>query len=966
MLHTSLGKYENQNKPIITPNPKRTTFSSHEYYFKTQAEMNSLFEDLPELLANTQDIVNKCEVRLDFETKHYPIFSLKATTNAEEYLKQLCEEKISTRYTKNRIEKIAEIYPTKDPNQLIRERLTYELDIITSKGLTDYFLLVWDFIHWAKNNDIPVGPGRGSGVGSIVLYLIGVTDIEPLRFHLLFERFINPGRLSYPDIDVDICMERRSDVIKYTIQKYGKENVAQIITFGTMKAKMSVRDVGRTLNIPLSKVNHIAKLIPDDLNITIEKALEKSPDLYRLTEQDEETRSIISAAKILQGSIRNTGIHAAGLIVCGEPLVEHIPICIAKDTDMYVTQYSMKPAEQVGMLKIDFLGLKTLTSIKHCVDRIRHSHNIQIQWNDLPLEDQETFELINQGKTVGIFQIEEGGMQDLAQQIHIDHFEEIIALLALYRPGPMEMIPHFIARKWKREPIEYEHPLIEPILKETYGIMVYQEQIMQIAQELSNYSLGEGDILRRAMGKKDAKEMARQRKKFISGCEANNIHADTASSIFNKMEKFAEYGFNKSHAAAYAYITYVTAYLKAHFPAEWLASLMTCDRDDIAKVARFMHEAQQLNISCLPPDINDSTTSFIATSQGIRFALSAIKGVGTQAVEAIMEERNIRPFSDLKDFIQRIDPKRVGKKTIELLIDAGAFDTIGSSRDAQLALLTSGYDSIQQTKREEEKGIFSLFNHEELLAPVAAHHTPQRSKADLLLREKQLLGIFLSGHPLHEHKEMLQPLNPISIPDALALQEEDLFYMAFVIEHVSIKTAAKSKRKFAIITISDTSKQTLELPIWPDIYETHQELWKENSVLFGIFATEKKEDEITITCKWITRIQEISQETLQTVYAKEQQAKRKKTFSFTRNKHPQSITKIYFDLTRMKASHILSISSLMTPPKQKEQTSNTWLSFVRNGKEIAHIEIPRGSLSENNKKQLEKLPSWIQTSQHAL
>ena len=458
------------------PNPKRRVYSSHEHYFKSPTQMKELFNDLPDALSNSLEIANKCSVEIDFDTKHYPVFvppKLEGTDYSEEtrvkeseaFLAGLCRDGIKKRYTKERLEKIQENYPNKEPLDVIQERLKMETDIICSKGMCDYILIVYDFIHWSKENGIPVGPGRGSGAGSIILYLIGITDIEPLRFNLFFERFINPERVSYPDIDVDICMDKREQVIEYTLKKYGAENVAQIITFGTMKAKMSVKDVGRVLNVPLSKVNQIAKLIPDDLGMTLSKALEVDPDLKRMYDEDSETHRLIDNSLILEGSVRNTGVHAAGVVVSADPLTEHIPIFKPKDSDLVVTQLSMKPLESVGMLKMDFLGLKTLTSLQMCVDAIEKRYNKKIDWADLPLDDAPTFELLNQGKTLGVFQLESAGMADLAVKLHIDKFEEVIAAIALYRPGPMSMIPSFINRKHGKEAHEIDHPWMEDILK---------------------------------------------------------------------------------------------------------------------------------------------------------------------------------------------------------------------------------------------------------------------------------------------------------------------------------------------------------------------------------------------------------------------------------------------------------------------------------------------------------------------
>jgi len=837
--------------------------------------MQALFSDLPDALENTVAIAEKCNLEIDFDSKHYPVFippklegkevpPEERAREVEHYLRQLCEDGIARRYTPERLEKVQAVYPNKDPMAVVKERLEYEMSIIAPKGMCDYLLIVWDFINWAKKQGIPVGPGRGSGAGSIVLYLIGITDIEPLRFHLFFERFINPERLSYPDIDVDICMDRRQDVINYTLKKYGKDNVAQIITFGTMKAKMAIKDVGRVLSVPIAKVNEIAKQVPDDLNITIEKALEKDPDLKRLYEDDEDARRVLDRAMTLEGSVRNTGIHAAGIIISGEPLTEYIPLCNAKDTDMPVTQFSMKPVEQVGMLKVDFLGLKTLTAIEHCIRSIATRHGQEIDWVNLPLDDKKTFNLLNQGKTLGIFQLESGGMQDLARQLHLDRFEEIIAVAALYRPGPMDMIPSFINRKHKREPIEYDHEWMKDILSETYGIMVYQEQVMQIAQTLAMYSLGEGDVLRRAMGKKDREQMVREREKFRTGAIANGINEDTAMLIFDKMEKFASYGFNKSHAAAYGYLSYVTAYLKANFPGEWMASLMTCDSDDISKVAKFIKEAQTLHIPMLPPDINEAGATFVATSQGIRFAMAGIKGVGSGVVESIIDERQVNgPFKNLYDFIKRINKKVVGKKAIENLVGAGCFDFTGWTRDELRCSIDTMYETAVKEQKEEENGVltfFSLMGESE----ASRFETPPpisnpQAKTDMLLKEKELLGFFLTGHPMDLHKNILKRLSCVSLQQVRTMDHETVFRSAFIVETITTRLSQKSGKKFAILTISN-GEEYFELPIWPELYEQKSHLLQENQLLYAVLVVENDQDNIRLSCRWLDDLTKANEE----------------------------------------------------------------------------------------------------------
>lgn len=847
------------------PNPKRVTLPTHELYFKSPDEMKALFADLPEALEETGKIAEKCKCELDFKTKHYPVFippSLEGKSYtkeerlkaAEQFLYDLCQKGIEERYTPERLADVANACPGKDPLQVIHDRFKYEFEILTSKGMSDYMLIVYDFISWAKKRNIPMGPGRGSAAGSIISYLTGITDIEPLRFHLFFERFINPERISYPDIDVDICMDRRQEVIDYVVAKYGKEKVAQIITFGTMKAKMAIRDVGRVLNVPLSKVNEIAALVPEDPTMTLEKAFQIDPELGRLMETDEEARSVLEMAKKAEGSIRNTSTHAAGLIISASPITDHIPVCTAKDSEMVVTQYAMKPVESVGMLKIDFLGLKTLTSIQKCADAVQKNTGKKIDWVNLPLNDQPTFDLLNQGETLGVFQLESGGMQDLAKQLHIDVFEEIIAVGALYRPGPMDMIPSFINRKHGREPIEIDHPMMKDILSETYGVMVYQEQVMQIASALAGYSLGEGDVLRRAMGKKDKDEMARQKVKFVTGCEAKGIDADTATRIFDKIEKFASYGFNKSHAAAYAYLSYTTAFFKANYPHEWMAALMTCDKDDTTKLAKFIGEAKGLNISVLPPDVNQAQSEFAASREGIRFAMAGIKGVGQAVVDSIIAERDrVGPYKSLYDFIQRIDKTRIGKKQIELLIEAGSFDFTGWPRDAMRESVEEMYMEASRDQKEATLGVLNLFSLIE--TPENLFTTPppvvkKSSSSQLLQREKELLGFYLTGHPMDGYKNILGRLSCVPMGDIEKLPDGAIFRCAFVVETIQVKVSSKSQKKFAILVIGD-GMERFELPVWSEMFEEKAHLLRENQLLYGILQQERKEGKVQLSCRFL-------------------------------------------------------------------------------------------------------------------
>lgn len=976
----SLGNLKNK-----IPNPKRRSYPSHEFYFKSPDQMAELFSDVPEAIANTLEVAEKCNVEFDFSAKHYPVYTPpdligkeitveERKKASEEFLLKMCHEQIPTRYTERELKRVQERYPDRDPMEVIHDRLKLEMDVIAPKGMCDYLLIVWDFIHWAKSNDIPVGPGRGSGAGSIILYLIGITDIEPLWLNLFFERFINPERLSYPDIDVDICMDGRGAVIDYTVNKYGKENVAQIITFGTMKAKMAIRDVGRVLNVPLSKVNAIAKLVPDELGITLEKALDTDPDLLQQYNDDDETRRLIDLAKKLEGVVRNTGIHAAGVIVSGEPLTEHIPVCTAKDSEMAVTQYSMKPVEKVGMLKIDFLGLKTLTCIKRTVEAIETARGTKIDPLALPLDDQPTFELLNQGQTNGVFQMESGGMQDLARQLHLDRFEEILAVVSLYRPGPMEMIPSFVARKHGKEPIEYDHPLMEEILSETNGIMVYQEQVMQMSQRMAKYSLGEGDVLRRAMGKKIMEEMAQQREKFREGSMANGIDEEIAMAVFDKMEQFAKYGFNKSHAACYGLITYITAFLKANYPMEWMAAVMTCDRDDISKVSKWIRECQSMGIEILPPDINEADDVFVATPKGIRFAMSGIKGVGHGVVEAIVEERKKNgPFEDLYDFFRRVDGKRVGKKVPESLVDAGAFDFTGWTRDQLRISCDPMFESSAKSQKDQAAGVMTLFSlmgeeeGSEFDKPPTIDHPSSRT--DLLLREKELLGFFLSGHPMNEYKDVLARLSCVPFSEIEAFPDRSVFRSAFVVETVATKISSKNGSKFAILRIAD-GYESYELPVWSDVYEETSHLLNENQLLYAVLQVDRRDGGLRLGCKWVgdlTRVDEAMVKACDNAFdkAKSRNAmmhriKEKESVTKKEKKEKPKMIQITLDADQIRLSQIVELKQLFRAFSGETPVT---LNFQSGKGSVGRISIPARwgiSLSDQLQKKIEALGSVVE------
>ncbi len=947
-------------------NPKRDTYPSHELYFKSPEQMEALFADLPEAIEETVRIAEKCYCELDFNTKHYPVFiapSLEGKSYttaerekaAEQFLYDLCQIGIQKRYTPDLLEVVAKVYPGKDPLQVINDRFAYEFEILTSKGMSDYMLIVYDFIAWAKGRNISMGPGRGSAAGSIISYLIGITDIEPLRFHLFFERFINPERVSYPDIDVDICMDRRPEVIDYVVNKYGKDKVAQIITFGTMKAKMAIKDVGRVLSVPLSKVNEIAALVPEDPTMTLERAFQIDPELTRLMETDEEARSVLEMAKKAEGSIRNTSTHAAGMIISASPITDHVPVCTAKDSSMVVTQFAMKPVESLGMLKIDFLGLKTLTSVQKCVEMIERNTGRKIDAANLPLDDKPTFDLLNQGKTLGVFQLESGGMQDLAKQLHIDSFEEIIAVGALYRPGPMDMIPSFCNRKHGREEIEIDHPLMKEILSETYGVMVYQEQVMQIASVMAGYSLGEGDVLRRAMGKKDKAEMEKQRAKFVDGCAEKGILASTAEKVFEKIEKFASYGFNKSHAAAYAYLSYLTAYFKANYPKEWMGSLMTCDRDDTTKLSKFIQEARAMHIEILPPDINQAGAEFTATTDGIRFAMSGIKGVGHAVVEDVLEEKKCHgPFLSFYDFMQRAGRKKIPKKPIELLIEAGSFDAMGWPRDAMRESVDAMYAASLRDQKESSLGVLNLFSLiEETEKPflVPPPVIKPSTKAQLLHREKELLGFYLTGHPMDDYKEVLRYLSCVGFSEFATLPEGAIVRAAFVVEALQIKISNKTQRKFVILTISD-GLERFELPVWSELYEEKTSILWENNLLYGILSVERKNGSISLSCKYLDELGSVDEskmkacdEAYDRLKAKSgMEAKWREKKMVAADKKPVetvkevkvTTVKIRVDADRMRLSEVLAMKDLF---RSHPGSSPIELQFCSGAKRLASVGI---------------------------
>jgi DNA polymerase-3 subunit alpha len=747
----------------VMSDPKRMRYGSTQFFMKSAEQMSKLFPEYPEALANTLLIAQRCNVELRLGKElHFPQFQVPEGYTQKSYLNKIVAEGLKRRYGVADVE-----HPRDEREGRIVDRYLQELEVIEKTGFINYFLVVWDFVRFARDCCIPVGPGRGSGAGSIVAYALGITGIDPLRYNLFFERFLNPDRVSPPDFDIDFCQNRRGEVIEYVKQKYGRENVAQIITFGTLGAKMVIRDIGRVLEVPLSECDRLAKMVPDDPGTTLADALRLNPDFKKAVETEEHARKIYKYARVLEGLPRNPGTHAAGVVIGEKPLHEIIPLCRDKNQEV-ITQFEMKPLEMTGLLKMDFLGLRTLTLIQEAVENVRKIRQVELNVDDLPMDDPATLDLLNRADTVGIFQVESKGMRDLLRRIGLSRFEDLIAMIALFRPGPMNMLDDFVDRKHGKIKIVYDHPLMEPILKETYGVMLYQEQVMQVTHTLAGFTLGQGDILRRAMGKKIMEEMSAMREKFIAGCQkTNKIPRETADRIFSNIERFANYGFNKSHSAAYAILSFQTAYLKAHYPVEFMAALLSSEMNNTDKLPLVIAEAQQMDIRVLPPNVNDSDVRFTPAPGGqpaIRFGLAGVKNVGVGAVEAIVRERQAGgPFTGLVDFSVRMDSQVVNKKVLESLVKCGAFDFTGLHRARLFGGIEFALNRAASFHRDRRSGQTSLF---ELLGAAdnvpAGDELPEAARwpdSQLLAEEKDLLGFYISGHPLAEFEWVLQKYN---------------------------------------------------------------------------------------------------------------------------------------------------------------------------------------------------------------
>jgi len=797
-----------------------------ELYFKSPAEMRQVFRDFPEAITNTLEIGERCHLDLEFGSSKYPEYPVPTGKTREGYLRELCYQGLRARYGER---------ATTD-SELTR-RLEYELGVLEKTGFVSYLLIVWDFIHFAKEKGIPVGPGRGSAAGSIVAFVLGITDIDPLQFGLIFERFLNPDRVSPPDIDVDFCEARRGEVLEYVRQKYGERRVAQIITFGKLKAKSVVRDVGRVLGWSYRDADRIAKMIPNELNITLETAAGKNAELKRAITTEPPTRQLFEHAKLLEGLSRNAGVHAAGVVIADRDLSDYIPLCHDVKGNDVISQYAMGPLNDLGLLKMDFLGLKTLTVIEDTLTLIRRRHpNFSLK--DIPLNDADAFALYNRGETIGLFQMESGGMTNLSKQFEVKKLDDIIALIALYRPGPMELIPEYVRAKKGITPIKYLHPLLEDICADTYGVMIYQEQVMAAASKLAGYSLAQADLLRRAMGKKDKEKMAKERRNFIEGCgRTNKIAEKKANAIFDLLEKFAGYGFNKSHSAAYGVISYQTAFLKAHYAVEFMAGLLSNEINNTEKISVFVGECKRMGISILPPDINKSGLKFTPemwegpqrpdgrgtkaapTLNAIRYGLAAIKNVGEAAMAIAIRERDQRgEFSSLEDFCTRLDSRVANRKMLESLIKAGAFDFTGRDRAELFACIEESLNASAIAQRDRAAGQVSLFD-EQTHAATAARRQPIRpwNEHEKLSYEKELLGFYVSGHPLDAYADVFAAKNYRPIASLGELDDRAQFKIAGAIVEVEKKFTKKEGKPFAVVRLEDLV-DVLEVVVWNEVY----------------------------------------------------------------------------------------------------------------------------------------------------
>ena len=793
----------------------RMKFSSDEFYFKSPQEMADLFQSAPEAIFHTTEIAEQCNLEMRFDERHIPRIPVPAGETSESYLEKLAREGLDQRLSRYRKEKHFE-----EDYAHYKTRLEEELRIIKSMGYPGYFLIVYDFIHYAKSHHIPVGPGRGSAAGSLVAYALNITDLDPIEYDLIFERFLNPGRKSsMPDVDVDFCMEGRDEVIQYVSEKYGKENVAQIITFGKMQAKAVVRDVGRVLGIPYAEVDRIAKLIPNKLDITLGQALQQESALREGIAKDTRIASLFDIAKSLEGLARHASTHAAGVVIANKPLMEYLPLQRGQNNEV-VTQYAMKQVEAIGLVKFDFLGLKTLTVVDQTIQLIEKNRGIKVELSGIPLDDPEVYTPLGAGSNLGIFQLESSGMRDLLIKLKPQSFKDIIALVALYRPGPLDsgMVGEFIKRKHGQESIRYELPSLEEILRDTYGVIVYQEQVMRIASALANFSLEDADNLRRAMSKKDTLEMERQKEKFLEGAKKNRIPARKAEKIFEQMETFGRYGFNKSHSAAYALLAYQTAYLKTHYPVEFMAALLTSEAQNAEKIVKYISECREMKIEILPPDINESFKHFAVFGNQIRFGLTAVKNVGDAAIDIILTEREGKgKFISLYDFCHRVDLRKVNRRVIESLIKCGAFDFSKAYRSQMLTLLGELLEQSQSAQRKKGEPQLSMLIDRSNGLEEEYPDIDEFPENQLITFEKETIGFYISRHPLSRYQEEIKKYTDVDTSTLPKLQngaEVKICGLVSVLKEI----VTKKGDRMAFLTLEDM-KGFVEVILFPEVFK---------------------------------------------------------------------------------------------------------------------------------------------------
>jgi DNA polymerase-3 subunit alpha len=807
----------------------RMKFDGNQFFVKSYEEMGRVFKDAPEVLTRTLDIAERCNMRLEKVSSPFPHFDVPPGFTLDSYFDHVTREGYARRLEK--IRPLAEQGKLKHSLTDYEQRLAREIAIIQQMQFSGYFLIVWDFIRYAREHDIPVGPGRGSAAGALVAFSLGITDIDPLQHELLFERFLNPERISMPDIDIDFCMNRRGEVIDYVTRKYGRENVAQIITFGTMAAKAAIKDVGRAMDVPYSDVDRIAKMVPTQLNIKLEQAIQDSPQLREAYQKDPQVRELLETAKKLEGLVRNSGVHAAGVVIAPRPLTELVPLHRTKN-DEIVTAFDMVAIEKLGLLKMDFLGLTTLTILDDTVKLIQQTRSERLALEEIPLQDEETYQKVfYKGLTSGVFQFESHGMRDVLRRYQPNSIEDLTALNALYRPGPIQggMIDDFIDRKHGRKKIEYELPELKEILEETLGVIVYQEQVMQIANRLAGYSLGEADLLRRAMGKKNVEEMAKQRERFVEGATQRSFPPKKIEKIFDLMAQFAGYGFNKSHSAAYALLAYHTAYLKTHYPVEFMAALLTSVTGSTDDVVKYINECREMGIAVEPPDINVSDANFTPHGQAIRFGLAAVKNVGHNAIESIVAGRKKNgKYRDIFEFCESVDLRMLNKRVLESLIKSGAMDSLG--RRAQLmVVIDKAIDRAQKSQRDAESGqhgLFGVFQEDEMASPQEQlPNVPDWDEHQRLGAEKEILGFFITGHPLEKYVDKLAGLNALRVEDVLAMKastgKDETITTAGIISNQRV---LKSKRGdfYAQCTLEDMSG-SVDMIVFPEAYKRLQD-----------------------------------------------------------------------------------------------------------------------------------------------